>query len=136
MRGSALERRQRLILALLLAFLIDTTRPVVHPVAHSHGGSGRPHVHLDDAGRAMRPMVVSEDGDTSSSFDGKPGIARAFASDLHFHLLRTLHASHLAPLPPTPAVAVRVLPTIYGSRGERIAAHARHAARAPPILGS
>jgi hypothetical protein len=127
-----LERRQRLILALLLAFLIDTLRPVVHPVAHCHPNGGRPHVHLGEVARGNASGTAPLSGEPHRAPDGKSGIARAAASDLHVHPLRTLQVSHVVPPRPAPAIGACPIARVVDSRGERTATVRRPTARGPP----
>jgi hypothetical protein len=124
--------RERLVLALVLAFLIDTSRPV-HPLAHSHPNGGRPHVHLGDASRSTTGKRFVAGGAPRAP-DGKPGYARACTSDLHVHLVSHRHVSHV--LPPHPAL-VRgpyLLARVLDARSVRSATLRRGSARAPPPL--
>lgn len=127
MRTREVTTRERLVLGLLLAFLVDTSRPIVHPASHSHRDGGRAHVHLGEvAGRPPRDVARSDQA------DGKPGFAKS-ASDLHFHLLRPLHVAHVPPPAPAPAIAALFVVFARGPRGERIARIRRGTARAPPV---
>ena len=120
MRTRDVTTRERLILGLLLAFLVDTSRPIVHPAAHSHRDGGRAHVHVGEvAGRPLRDLA-RRDQPAARASDGKPGLAAATAADLHFHLLRPLHVAHVPPPPPAPAIAALFVVAARDSRGERI----------------
>lgn len=135
MRTRDVTIRERFVLGLLLAFLVDTSRPIVHPAAHSHRDGGRAHVHVGEvAGRLPRDVARSDQADERAA-DGKPGFAKS-AADLHFHLLRPLHVAHVPPPPPAPTIATLFVLSTRDPRGERIARARRGTARAPPTVSA
>lgn len=130
------DRRQRLIAALLLAFCIDTLRPAVATVAHQHAGSDQPHVHLGivTATRAPHRSLLAGAGivPRRSTTARRTAVATATPSELHVHLLRTLHLAHVAPPPPDLGVERGVpFPTPRQERPYCVASLPGHA-RAPP----
>jgi hypothetical protein len=126
--------RPRLLLALLLAFLIDATRPVVQPAVHGHADGERPHVHLGEIPNRGAGANGPWRGDVSPATDGRPGIARASSLDLHVHLFRTFTASDVAPTWPTAVLANCLVAPVPDSDRQRPATVRRRPARAPPGL--
>jgi hypothetical protein len=129
------DLRQRLIRVLLLAFLIDTTRPLLHPAAHSHPNGERPHVHAGEVAN-QRSATAATREDAQPRRERTPAFAPAVAGDLHTHLFRTAHVSNVAP--PRPTLAVRSCSAVppLNTRGERTAEIGRPTARGPPTLGA
>ena len=125
--------RERLVLALLLAFLIDTVRPVLDPAVHSHPNGGRPHVHLGEVVRGGATGFTPLAG-VERTPDGKPGFARASANDLHVHLFRRLHVAHVAPVPSSLPTGDSLSARILDSSRKRVATTRRGTARAPPTI--
>lgn len=136
-----IARRPRLIIALLLAFTIDTLRPAAHPASHQHPGGELPHVHVGDvaADRGAEHSLLFGahlNPRTAPSAHGKCGLAAAAQGGLHVHLFRSLHVGHVAPLAPIPRLG-RHLPA---RAFDRVGAHTRptrpSTARAPPLLAA
>ncbi len=126
-------KRERLLLALLLAFLIDTVRTPFALVDHAHPGDARPHTHVGEplGAQRVRPAPATLGTDA-----GRYVIAAATDLGLHSHLTERRHHLQLPTLTvpqrtlwsvELPAALAPALPA-----GVTIAGHAR----APPRVAS
>jgi hypothetical protein len=134
-QADTIDRRQRLIAVLLLAFAIDSVRPLVDPTTHRHAGGDRPHVHAGGVSGGSGHTLLFSSGLTRQPLAS--GIHVLPASDTaprHAHLYRPLQVAHVVPPPALPALAER--PPIHArTRDDVRAATGRPAsARAPPPL--
>jgi len=108
----------------------------VHPSAHAHRNGERAHVHVGEVGRRAASGIGSESGAGRRAPDGKAGLARAFPTDLHLHLVRPLHVAHVPPPPPAPVIGAGLVARVVEAGGERSATARRATARAPPTISA
>jgi len=136
MRGAdTIDRRQRFIALLLLAFAIDSVRPLIDPATHQHPGGDRPHVHAGALGNGSGHNLLFGSGITREPLaSGIHVLPASDAAPRHAHLYRMLQVAHVVTVPALPALAEH-LPIHARARDDvRAATSCPGTARAPPTI--
>ena len=127
--STKIERRQRRIVWLLVAFCIDTFRPMLVPLAPVREGVPAPHVHLRGSGPAAVGATMPRRPIALDGFHVAPPARSEAASSRAF---RAFQITHLAALAPRLGIRERHVVAAQPMAQERHAALGSATARAPP----